>query len=53
VFEDSMLFPIALTAIGLGIIYLGILWQRHEARISAALRRRLPPVLRELLDRRH
>ena len=34
VFEDSWLFPIVLTVIGLGIIYLGILWQRNERAIT-------------------
>ena len=51
IFEDSWLFPIALSAIGLAIIYLGIVWQRHEAVITASIRRRLPAELRELLDR--
>ena len=36
IFQDSWLFPIALTAIGLGIVHLGILWQRHEAEQSPA-----------------
>ena len=30
VFQDSWLFPISLTLIGLGIIYVGILWQKNE-----------------------
>lgn len=53
VFRDSMVFPFALTAIGLGVIYLGILWQRHEARISQGLRARLPMTLRALIEERH
>lgn len=53
VFRDSMLFPFALTLIGLGVIYLGILWQRHEANITARLRTALPPPLRELIEQRH
>lgn len=52
VFEDSLLFPFALTFLGLGVIYLGILWQRHEARVSARLRGMLPAELRELLEAR-
>lgn len=52
VFKDSMLFPFALTAIGLGVVYLGILWQRNEARISARLRALLSPALRELIEQR-
>lgn len=50
VFENSWLFPIALTAIGLGIIYLGILWQKHEKSISQHARAILPTPLRELLE---
>jgi hypothetical protein len=52
VFKDSLLFPFALTFIGLGVIYLGILWQRHEARLSAQLRGLLPADLRELVEAR-
>ena len=52
VFKDSWLFPIALTAIGLGIIYLGILWQRHEAAINGRVQALLPQALRELLAAR-
>ena len=50
VFEDSWLFPVALTAIGLGIVYLGILWQKHEKSISERARASLPVPLRELLE---
>ena len=53
VFEDSMVFPFVLTAIGLGVIYLGILWQRHEQSISLRLRGLLPIQLQELIERRH
>lgn len=53
VFKDSMLFPFALTLIGLGVIYLGIVWQRHEAELGARLRRMLPVALAELIERRH
>ena len=52
VFEDSWLFPVALTAIGLLIIYLGIVWQKHEQAITRQLRSVLPAVLRELLEAR-
>jgi len=53
VFRDSILFPFVLTIIGLGVIYLGILWQRHEEAISSRLRAMLPAALRELIERRH
>ena len=52
VFEDSLVFPFALTLIGLGIVAIGIGWQRNEARISAALRSWLPAAWRELLESR-
>lgn len=48
-FKDSWLFPIALTAIGLAIVYLGILWQKHEKTITNKARTLLPEALRELL----
>ena len=53
VFKDSLVFPFALTLIGLGVIYLGILWQRHEAVISLRLRGKLPLALQELIANRH
>lgn len=52
VFKDSMMFPFVLTIIGLGVIYLGIIWQRHEETISSKLRGLLPLPLRELIERR-
>ena len=52
VFANSWLFPIALTVIGLVVIYLGILWQKHEPAITASVRRLLPRQLRELLESR-
>jgi hypothetical protein len=52
VFEDSVLFPFVLTLIGLAVIGLGIVWQRHEADITRRLRAILPNDLRELLESR-
>lgn len=52
VFEDSLLFPFALTLIGLGVIYLGIVWQRHEAALGTRLRALLPGELAALIERR-
>jgi hypothetical protein len=37
VFGNSLLFPFALTLLGLGVVALGIWWQRHEAQINARL----------------
>lgn len=53
VFKDSMMFPFVLTVIGLGVIYLGIIWQRHEEVISSKLRGLLPLPVRELIEKRH
>ena len=52
VFKDSLVFPFVLTLIGLGVIWLGILWQRREAVIALKLRGFLPTPLRNLADRR-
>lgn len=53
VFKNSMMFPFILTIIGLGVIYLGIVWQRHEETISSSLRELLPFQMRELIEKRH
>ena len=52
VFKDSLVFPFALSLIGLGIIWLGVLWQRREAEWSARLIGYLPAALRELIEAR-
>lgn len=52
VFKDSWLFPVALTAIGLGIIYLGVVWQRNEGSVTQRLHSLLPQPMRELLQAR-
>ena len=48
VFADSLLFPFALTLLGLGVVALGIWWQRREAAIHARLAGWLPAALRPL-----
>jgi hypothetical protein len=53
VFEDSLLFPFALTLVGLVIVAAGIGWQRNERRLGIALRSRLPAGWREMLETRH
>lgn len=53
VFADSMLFPFVLTFLGFAVIYLGILWQRHERDISRRLRSVLPAQVRQLVEHRH
>jgi len=52
VFRDSLFFPVWLSAIGLAIIWLGVLWQKNEARWSANVRAFLPRPLRELIEAR-
>jgi hypothetical protein len=42
VFQDSLLFPFALTLLGLGFVWLGVWWQRHEVALQARLRRFTP-----------
>jgi hypothetical protein len=51
-FRDSLLFPVALTAIGLSIVAAGVYWQRHEAAIGERLRSWLPGDLRRLVEQR-
>ena len=46
VFKDSLAFPFALTLLGLGVVWLGVLWQRNEAAINARLSRFVPAGLR-------
>ncbi len=52
VFKESWLFPIALTAIGLGIIYLGVVWQKNEQQITQTVRGYLPASLKAFLDQK-
>jgi hypothetical protein len=52
VFRYSYLFPIALTLIGIGIIYLGVIWQKSEARLTQKLRSYIPKPLKDLLEAR-
>ncbi len=52
VFRDSLVFPFALSLIGLAIIWLGVIWQRREAQWSEKLRGLLPAPLRELIEQR-
>jgi ABC-type molybdate transport system permease subunit len=49
VFRDSLLFPFALTIIGVGVIFLGIQYQRHRPAIERAIQGCLPEGARRLL----
>jgi hypothetical protein len=51
VFKDSMLFPFALTVLGLSVIALTVKYQRNRQAIDARLESVLPEWLRELLPR--
>jgi hypothetical protein len=48
VFKDSLLFPFALTLLGIAIIGLGLLYLRNAARIETAVTRALPNWLMKL-----
>ena len=50
VFKDSLIFPFALTALGLALVAAGIWWQKREASISARFRRMLPAGFRAALE---
>jgi hypothetical protein len=52
VFADSLLFPVVLVMIGIGIIYLAVLYQRNSARIAAAAQRSLPVAIQNLIPLR-
>ncbi|SHM60500.1 DUF2157 domain-containing protein [Phytopseudomonas punonensis] len=49
VFEDSLLFPVVVSLIGLGVMGLGLLYQKRREAMSNALRRQLPAGLLALL----
>jgi hypothetical protein len=48
VFKDSALFPFALSAIGIAVIALGLLYYRKQAAIRAWIDENMPPALRAL-----
>jgi len=50
IFQDSWLFPVSLTVLGLGVIYLGIMWHKHEIMITKRVRSFLPQSIRDLLQ---
>ena len=49
VFRDSLLFPLALTIIGVGVIFLGIQYQRHRLALERAIQGCLPEGARRFL----
>lgn len=52
VFQDSWLFPLALTLMGLLMIGLGVWWQKHEARLTIRLQNRMPATVRRFLQQK-
>jgi hypothetical protein len=48
VFKDSMLFPFALSLIGIGIIAFGLYYHRHQHAIASFVERNLPGPLKRL-----
>ena len=49
VFAESLLFPLVLSLIGVAVIGLGLLYQKHRERLSEKLRAALPASLMEWL----
>jgi len=52
VFKDALLFPFALSLIGLGVIGAGLWLNKRQAALSAAIDRAMPEMLRRLRPRR-
>lgn len=51
VFENSLMFPFVLTMMGVGIIFLGVQYQKHGGRIQRAVVALLPRAVIHLLPR--
>ena len=49
VFAESLLFPVVVTVIGLGVIWLGLVYQKRRERLSQVFRNGLPQWLRMAL----
>ncbi len=49
VFHDSLLFPLVLSVLGVGVIYIGILYTKHQQTIQQALLWCLPEKIRKAL----
>jgi hypothetical protein len=52
VFRDSLAFMLVLTLVGLGLVALGVWWQRYEQAFNTRIRGWLPPGLRPLAQPR-
>ncbi|MGL5065964.1 MAG: hypothetical protein ACRC62_38840 [Microcoleus sp.] len=51
IFQDSLMFPFALTVLGISIIYLGVLYQRNSRSLEHLFDRLLPEGFQRLLPR--
>ena len=49
VFENSLLFPVALSFLGILMIYLGIKYQHNRASIERLIRAMIPPSVKRML----
>jgi len=49
IFAESLLFPVVVTVIGLGVIWLGLVYQKRRERLSQVFRNGLPQWLRMAL----
>jgi hypothetical protein len=49
IFKDSMVFPFALTFIGILVIFIGVQYQRNQKKIAEAVLGVIPPELQKLL----
>jgi hypothetical protein len=52
VFKDSILFPVAITALGLCLVAVGVIYHRNRRQIEAATRSLVPEILVGLLPPR-
>jgi len=52
VFQDSIIFPFALSAIGIAIIGVGVWFQRNRVAVEAWVQRTIPAWMKELLPPR-
>lgn len=51
VFNDSTFFPFALSLVGIGIIYIGILYNRNQLKIEEYIRDKVPNRIRKFLPK--
>jgi hypothetical protein len=52
VFRDSLLFPVALAALGIAVVFAGLWWHRNQARMAALFGGFLPRRMQRAIDQR-